>query len=113
MRPTALRWYWAKLVSTHASWSTRYTKASPHIKDRIKNGEYTYIVNATADRPKIKDFKLIHRSALQYKVYYNTTLNGRFATAMALKADPTEQVISVQEMHARFDAITPGLRRVA
>ncbi len=74
----------------------------PHIQDRIKNGEYTYIVNTTAGRQAIEDSKLIRRSALQYKVHYDTTLNGGFATAMALKADPTEQVTSVQEMHARI-----------
>jgi carbamoyl-phosphate synthase large subunit len=65
----------------------------PHIQDRIKNGEYSYIVNTTAGRQAIEDSKLIRRSALQYKVHYDTTLNGGFATAMALKADPTEQVI--------------------
>ncbi|AWK14498.1 carbamoyl-phosphate synthase large subunit [Candidatus Fukatsuia symbiotica] len=71
----------------------------PHIQDRIKNGEYTYIVNTTAGRQAIEDSKLLRRSALQYKVHYDTTLNGGFATTMALNADPTERVISVQEMH--------------
>ena len=74
----------------------------PHIQDRIKNGEYSYIVNTTAGRQAIEDSKLIRRSALQYKVHYDTTLNGGFATAMALNSDPTDQVISVQEMHARL-----------
>lgn len=74
----------------------------PHIQDRIKNGEYTYIVNTTAGRQAIEDSKLIRRSALQYKVHYDTTMNGGFATSMAMKADPTEQVTSVQELHARI-----------
>ena len=39
----------------------------PHIQDRIKNGEYDYIVNTTAGRQAIEDSKLIRRSALQYK----------------------------------------------
>ncbi|SUB18486.1 Carbamoyl-phosphate synthase large chain [Pantoea agglomerans] len=56
-------------------------------------------------RQAIEDSKLIRRSALQYKVHYDTTLNGGFATAMALNADPTEQVISVQEMHAQIKAM--------
>lgn len=73
----------------------------PHIQDRIKNGEYTYIINTTAGRRAIEDL-LICRSALQYKVHYDTTLNGGFATAMALNADATEKVISVQEMHAQI-----------
>jgi len=74
----------------------------PHIQDRIKNGEYTYIINTTEGRQAIEDSKLIRRSALQYKVHYDTTLNGGFATAMALNADATEKVISVQEMHAQI-----------
>ncbi|HCN8368616.1 TPA: hypothetical protein N6471_004165, partial [Escherichia coli] len=50
----------------------------------------------------IEDSRVIRRSALQYKVHYDTTLNGGFATAMALNADATEKVISVQEMHAQI-----------
>ncbi|MDT9587665.1 MAG: carbamoyl-phosphate synthase large subunit [Candidatus Arsenophonus melophagi] len=71
----------------------------PHIQDRIKNGEYSYIVNTTSGRRAIEDSKLIRRSALQYKVNYDTTINGGFATAISLHADPTEKVISLQEMH--------------
>ncbi|WP_100159182.1 carbamoyl-phosphate synthase large subunit [Proteus columbae] len=75
----------------------------PHIQDRIKNGEYDYIVNTTAGRQAIEDSKLIRRSALQYKVHYDTTLNGGFATTLSLSADPTEEVISVQEMHKKIN----------
>lgn len=78
----------------------------PHIQDRIKNGEYSYIVNTTAGRQAIEDSKLIRRSALQYKVHYDTTLNGGFATAMSLNADATAQVISLQEMHAQITDLT-------
>ncbi len=28
----------------------------PHIQDRIKNGEYTYIINTTSGRRAIEDF---------------------------------------------------------
>ncbi|NJD86185.1 hypothetical protein EWM60_17525, partial [Candidatus Erwinia dacicola] len=31
----------------------------PHIQDRLKNGEYAYIVNTTAGRQAIEDSKLI------------------------------------------------------
>ncbi|WP_308568308.1 hypothetical protein, partial [uncultured Providencia sp.] len=57
-------------------------------------------VNTTAGRQAIEASKLIRRSALRYKVHYDTTLNGGFATTMSLSADPTDTVISVQEMHA-------------
>ncbi|XOD69957.1 MAG: carbamoyl-phosphate synthase large subunit [Sodalis sp. (in: enterobacteria)] len=77
-------------------------KGGKNIQDRIKNGEYSYIINTTSGRQAIEDSKLIRRSALQYKVHYNTTLNGGFATMISLNADPTDQVISVQEMHAKI-----------
>lgn len=76
----------------------------PHIQDRLKNGEYVYIVNTTAGRRAIEDSRVIRRSALQYKVHYDTTLNGGFATVMSLSADPTASVISVQEMHQKIKA---------
>lgn len=47
-----------------------------------------------------EDSKVIRRSALQYKVHYDTTMNGGFATTLSLNMDPTERVISVQEMHS-------------
>lgn len=75
----------------------------PHIQDRIKNGEYDYIVNTTAGRQAIEDSKLIRRSALQYKVHYDTTMNGGFATTLSLSASPTADVISVQEMHEKIN----------
>ncbi|WP_311755464.1 carbamoyl-phosphate synthase large subunit [Proteus terrae] len=75
----------------------------PHIEDRIKNGEYDYIVNTTSGRQAIEDSKIIRRSALRYKVHYDTTLNGGFATTLSLTADPTASVISVQEMHKKIN----------
>ncbi|ASX26275.1 carbamoyl-phosphate synthase large subunit [Candidatus Williamhamiltonella defendens] len=74
----------------------------PHIQDRIKNGEYIYIVNTTSGRQAIEDSKLIRRAALQYKVHYDTTLNGGLATVMSLIENPIEKVISLQELHASF-----------
>ncbi|MBG3013332.1 carbamoyl-phosphate synthase large subunit [Proteus faecis] len=75
----------------------------PHIEDRIKNSEYDYIVNTTSGRQAIEDSKIIRRSALRYKVHYDTTLNGGFATTLSLTADPTASVISVQEMHKKIN----------
>ncbi len=53
-----------RLVLTHAS-SNKVHEGRPHIQDRIKNGEYDYIVNTTAGRQAIEDSKLIRRSALR------------------------------------------------
>lgn len=77
-------------------------KGRPHIQDRIKNGEYTYIINTISGRRAIEDSRVTRRSALRYKVHYDTTLNGSFATMMALNADATEKITPVREMHAQI-----------
>lgn len=77
----------------------------PHIQDRLKNGEYSYIVNTTSCHQGMKDSKLICRSALQYKVHYDTTVNGAFATVMALNEEPTKNIISLQEIHKKINLI--------
>ncbi|MCL1044578.1 carbamoyl-phosphate synthase large subunit [Shewanella sp. 1_MG-2023] len=74
----------------------------PHILDRIKNGEYTYIINTTEGRQAIEDSRQIRRGALRYKVNYTTTLNAAFATCMAHSADDRNNVSSVQELHERI-----------
>ncbi|MGL4939469.1 carbamoyl-phosphate synthase large subunit, partial [Shewanella sp.] len=74
----------------------------PHILDRIKNGEYTYIVNTTEGRQAIEDSRQLRRGALRYKVNYTTTMNAAFATCMAHAADDRTNVTSVQELHQRI-----------
>ncbi|MFA0084216.1 carbamoyl phosphate synthase large subunit [Vibrio sp. 10N.286.49.C2] len=76
----------------------------PHILDRIKNNEYTYIVNTAAGRQAIEDSKVLRRGALAEKVNYTTTLNAAFATCMAHTADAKTSVTSVQELHAQVNA---------
>ena len=76
----------------------------PHILDRIKNNEYTYIVNTVEGRQAIEDSRQLRRGALTQKLAYTTTLNGGFATCMAMAFDAAASIISVQEMHARLDA---------
>ncbi|MGP1931525.1 MAG: carbamoyl-phosphate synthase large subunit, partial [Arsenophonus sp. ET-DL12-MAG3] len=71
----------------------------PHIQDRIKNGEYSYILNTIEGRRSIEDSKVIRCSALQYKVNYDTTINSSFAALISFNADPMEWIISIQEMH--------------
>ncbi|EKE74020.1 carbamoyl-phosphate synthase large subunit [Gallaecimonas xiamenensis] len=71
----------------------------PHILDRIKNGEYSYIINTTEGRQAIEDSKVMRRGALMNKVSYTTTLNAGFATCMGQTVSDRESVISVQEMH--------------
>lgn len=75
----------------------------PHILDRIKNGEYSYIVNTTEGRQAIEDSKVLRRGALQHKANYTTTLNAAFATCKANAANAFATVASVQELHKRVN----------
>ncbi|MDE1220954.1 carbamoyl-phosphate synthase large subunit [Vibrio aestuarianus] len=76
----------------------------PHILDRIKNNEYTYIINTAEGRQAIEDSKVLRRGALAEKVNYTTTLNAAFATCMSHTADAKSSVTSVQELHAQVKA---------
>jgi carbamoyl-phosphate synthase large subunit len=81
------------------------SEGRPHTLDRIKNSEYSYIVNTTEGRVAIEDSRQLRRAALRYKVNYTTTLNGALATCQAHTADPTADeatVNSVQELHKRI-----------
>ncbi len=71
----------------------------PHILDRIKNGEYSYIINTTEGRKAIEDSKVLRGGALRYKVVYTTTLNAAFAACRAHAADDRNIVTSIQELH--------------
>ncbi|MEW6996305.1 carbamoyl-phosphate synthase large subunit [Colwelliaceae bacterium BS250] len=73
----------------------------PHIVDRIKNGEYSYIINTTEGRKAIEDSKQIRGAALRYKATYTTTLNAAFAACMAHAADDRNKVTTIQELHKR------------
>lgn len=73
----------------------------PHILDRIKNSEYSYIINTTEGRKAIEDSKVLRGGALRYKVAYTTTLNAAFAACQAHAADDRNTVTSIQELHLR------------
>ena len=79
----------------------KVSEGRPHILDRIKNGEYTFIVNTVEGRVAIADSKQLRRGALQHKVSYTTTLNAGFASCLGMAIDETANVSSVQELHKR------------
>jgi carbamoyl-phosphate synthase large subunit len=78
---------------------TKVHEGRPHILDRNKNSEYSYIMNTTEGRKAIEDSTVLRGGALRYKVAYTTTLNAAFATCMAHAADEMSIVRSVQELH--------------
>ena len=71
----------------------------PNIHDHIKNGEYSYILNTTSGRAAIEASKILRRSAIQYKVHYDTTMNAAYATTSALDYDPANSVVPLQALY--------------
>ncbi|OTQ81395.1 carbamoyl-phosphate synthase large subunit [Gilliamella apis] len=71
----------------------------PNIHDHIKNGQYNYILNTTSGRAAIEASKILRRSAIQYKVHYDTTMNAAYATTAALDYDPANSVIPLQALY--------------
>ncbi|NRA72453.1 MAG: carbamoyl-phosphate synthase large subunit [Gammaproteobacteria bacterium] len=80
----------------------KVSEGRPHILDRIKNGEYEYIVNTTEGRRAIEDSRKLRAGALRYRVSYTTTMNAALATCDAILADDRATVTSIQELHAKI-----------
>lgn len=82
----------------------KVNEGRPHAQDRLKNGEYIYIINtASYDNKKtIQNSQLICQSAIEYNVHLDTTLNAAFATTMALNENPIKNVRSLQEIHKKL-----------
>ncbi|BGI50932.1 MAG: carbamoyl-phosphate synthase large subunit [Arsenophonus endosymbiont of Ceratovacuna japonica] len=77
-------------------------KGYPNIYDRIKNGEYNYIINTDLEVNNIENSKMIRCKALQYKINYSTTINSGFATVISFNCNPTEYIISLQEINKKI-----------
>lgn len=74
-----------------------------YIHKKIKNGEYSHIVDTTlTDNIDNDHSELLCRIALQNNIYYVTTMNGSFAVATSLTVDTTEYVVSIQDMHSKI-----------
>lgn len=74
-----------------------------YIFNKIKNGEYSYIVDTVSiDQISKNKNILLSSAALKYKIHYSTTISGSFAAAMSLSIDVTEYLMSIQEMHIRI-----------
>ena len=82
----------------------KVNEGRPHIVDLIKNGKIQLIVNTTEGRQAIADSATIRRSALQHKVYYNTTLAGGEASSLALMMKGETTVRRLQTLHEQVKA---------
>ncbi|MDM8569057.1 carbamoyl phosphate synthase large subunit, partial [Thiotrichales bacterium HSG1] len=77
----------------------KVTEGRPHIVDRIKNDEISFIVNTTEGKQTIADSFTIRRTALQHQVSYTTTIAGARATMLALKTLDTTEINRLQDLH--------------
>ncbi len=80
----------------------KVAEGQPHIVDAIINGDIHLIVNTTEGRTSIRDSATIRRSALDYKVYYTTTLAGADALCSVLEQGESLRVRSLQKLTAQF-----------
>ncbi|MCR8921247.1 carbamoyl-phosphate synthase large subunit [Dasania sp. GY-MA-18] len=77
----------------------KVNEGRPHAVDMLKNGDIDLIVNTTEGRQAIADSASIRRTALQYKVYYTTTLAGGEAICESFKAGDEIKVRRLQDVH--------------
>jgi len=83
----------------------KVTDGRPHIVDRLKNDEISFIINTTEGKQAIADSFTIRRTALQHQVSYTTTIAGARATILALKAQQTTDVNRLQDLHQELQGI--------
>ena len=74
-------------------------EGEPHIVNMLENNEINLIINTTEGKNAIADSFSIRRTALQHKVFYNTTMAAAQATVEALKQKDYSSVNSLQELH--------------
>ncbi|CAL4319766.1 carbamoyl-phosphate synthase large subunit [Buchnera aphidicola] len=90
-----------KKAGIYSRFVNNINEGRPNIQDRLKNKEYSYIINISNSYKEIEESKLICSNALEYKIHYDSTLNGAFATIMALNNDPIKKICSLQEIHKK------------
>ncbi|VFP78075.1 Carbamoyl-phosphate synthase large chain [Buchnera aphidicola (Cinara cuneomaculata)] len=71
----------------------------PNIQDFIKNKKYIYIINTSIDNKKNKETRAIRKAALNYKIHYDSTLNGARATIAALQHVGKYPIICLQDIN--------------
>ncbi|WP_343183637.1 carbamoyl-phosphate synthase large subunit [Buchnera aphidicola] len=69
---------------------------------KIKNKRYSYIISTAYSKNEIKKTKFIRKKAIQYKIYYNTTINGAIASINSLKSNPFKNIICLQTLHKKL-----------
>lgn len=78
----------------------KVAQGRPHIVDHIINGEVHGIINTTEGKKSIADSYSIRRQALMNRIFYQTTIAGGLATALAIaQRKESETVRSLQSLY--------------
>jgi carbamoyl-phosphate synthase large subunit len=86
----------------------KVNEGRPNIADKIRLGEIALVINTPLGRASHFDEQAIRRAALQFNVPCVTTMTGAQAIveAIAARAQTEVSVVSLQELHARKEAVT-------
>ncbi len=74
----------------------------PHVVDRIKNNEFSLIINTTSGKQSLRDSYTIRHEAIFHKVTYFTTLAGAKAAVEAHKSAADLSVNRLQNLHKKI-----------
>lgn len=74
-------------------------EGQPHIVDALKNNQIDMIINTTKGKQAVADSYSIRRSALQYNVFYTTTMAAAMATIEALKQNTMFHINCLQDLY--------------
>jgi carbamoyl-phosphate synthase large subunit len=86
----------------------KVNEGRPNIADKIRLGEIALVINTPLGRVSHFDEQAIRRAALQFNVPCVTTMTGAQAIveAIAAHAQTEVSVVSLQELHARKEAVS-------
>ena len=88
-----------KLAHIECDIVNKVTEGRPHIVDRIKNNDISFIVNTTEGEQTVKDSSTIRSSAILKDVCYTTTLSGGMAACLAMQLEAKTDVLSLQSLY--------------
>ncbi|VAX76355.1 carbamoyl-phosphate synthase large subunit [Buchnera aphidicola] len=89
-------------VGIKAKLVNKIHEGKPNVQDFIKNKKYIYIINTSTDNHTNKETQEIRNNALKYRIHYDSTLNGAFATISSFRNIGKYPITSLQEIHRKI-----------
>ncbi|VFP79106.1 carbamoyl-phosphate synthase large subunit [Buchnera aphidicola] len=85
-------------IGINAKLVNKKHEGRPNIQDFIKNKKYIYIINTSIDNKINKETREIRKNALKYKIHYDSTLNGAFATISTFQHIGKYPILCLQKL---------------